>query len=108
VRAEARRSQTRSKTAWAAGKSGEGTSKRRTADPALFALADSTRFAFRLAIASRLEERHAVDDLDRILFVLPLMVEALSHGVALRRPSRLSLAPAREEAVRAVLACLHS
>ena len=42
------------------------------------------------------------------LFVVPLMVEALSHGVALRRPSRLSLAAASEEAVRAVLAYLHS
>jgi hypothetical protein len=30
------------------------------------------------------------------MFVVPLMVEALSHGVALRRPSRLSFAAARE------------
>lgn len=72
------------------------------------AFEESLRGAFRLAIASRLEERHSLGDLDRILFVVPLMVEALSHGVALRRPSRLSLAAASEEAVRAVLAYLHS
>jgi AcrR family transcriptional regulator len=66
------------------------------------------RNAFRLAIASRVEERFEPKDLDRILFVVPLMVEALSHGVALRRPPRMSLAAAKEEAVRAVLAYLRS
>jgi len=66
------------------------------------------RGAFRLAISSRAEERHTPADLDRILFVVPLMVEALSHGVALRRPPGLSLAAAKEEAVRAVLAYLRS
>jgi AcrR family transcriptional regulator len=66
------------------------------------------RGAFRLAISSRAEERYTPADLDRILFVVPLMVESLSHGVALRPPPRLSLAAAKEEAVRAVLAYLHS
>jgi hypothetical protein len=42
------------------------------------------------------------------LFVVPLMVEALAHGVVLRRPPRLSLTTAKEEAVRAVLAYLRS
>lgn len=64
------------------------------------------RGAFSLAISSRAQERHTPADLDRILFVVPLMVEALSHGAALRRPPRLSLAAAKEEAVRAVLAYL--
>jgi AcrR family transcriptional regulator len=72
------------------------------------AFEERLRGAFRLAIASRAEERLAPADLDRILFVVPLMVEALAHGVALRRPAKLSLAAAKEEAVRAVLAYLRS
>ena len=43
-----------------------------------------------------------------MLFVLPHMVEALAHGAAQRRPPRLSLAAAKEEAVRAVLAYLRA
>jgi AcrR family transcriptional regulator len=66
------------------------------------------RGTFRLAISSRTDVRRMPRDLDRMLFVLPHMVEALSHGAALRRPPRLSLAAAREEAVRAVLAYLCS
>jgi hypothetical protein len=42
------------------------------------------------------------------LFVLANMVEALAHGADLRRPPRLSLGAAKEEAVRAVLAYLRS
>jgi AcrR family transcriptional regulator len=66
------------------------------------------RGAFRLAISSRSEDRHAAGELDKILFVVPLIVEALSHGAALRRPPQLSLSAAKEEAVRAVLAYLRS
>jgi AcrR family transcriptional regulator len=66
------------------------------------------RGVFRLAISSRSREPRAPRDLDRILFVLPHMVEALSHGAALRRPPGLSLAAAKEESVRAVLAYLRS
>jgi hypothetical protein len=36
------------------------------------------------------------------------MVEALSHGAVLRRPPTMSLAEAKQEAVRAVLAYLHA
>jgi hypothetical protein len=36
------------------------------------------------------------------------MVDALSHGAVLRRPPELSLAAAKEEVVRAVLAYLHA
>jgi AcrR family transcriptional regulator len=46
-------------------------------------------------------------DLEREIFVLAHMVEALAHGAVLGRPPRLSLADAGEEAVRAVLAYLH-
>jgi AcrR family transcriptional regulator len=60
--------------------------------------------ALRLALSSRAEGRLAPRDLERALFVLHHLVEALSHGAALRRPARLSLAAAKEEAVRAVMA----
>ncbi|HEY4013002.1 MAG TPA: TetR/AcrR family transcriptional regulator [Polyangiaceae bacterium] len=66
------------------------------------------RSTFRLAISSRAKEPYAARDLDRMLFVLPHMVEALSHGAVYRRPARLSLGAAKEEAVRAVLAYLRS
>jgi hypothetical protein len=42
------------------------------------------------------------------VFVVTHMVESLSHGAVLRRPPGLSLAAAKEEAVRAVSAYLHS
>jgi hypothetical protein len=64
--------------------------------------------AFRLAIASKANEIKTPRDLDAIVFVVTHVVEALSHGVVLRRPAQLSLAAAREEAVRAVLAYLHA
>lgn len=64
--------------------------------------------AFRLAIASRAHELKTPRDLDTVVFIVTHMVEALSHGAVLRRPPRLSLAEAREEAARAVLAYLHA
>src|SRR5580704_11284669 len=62
--------------------------------------------AFRLAIAARANELKTRRNLDTVVFVVTHMVDALSHGAVLRRPSRLSLAGAKEEAVRAVLAYL--
>jgi AcrR family transcriptional regulator len=64
--------------------------------------------AFRLAIASRAQELKRRRNLDKIVFVVTHMVEALSHGAVLRRPPGLSLAGAKEEAVRAVLAYLRA
>jgi AcrR family transcriptional regulator len=68
------------------------------------------RAAFHSAIAPRSEERPRARgrarDVDRTLFVLMNMVEALSHAAVLRRPAGLSLAAATDEAVRAVLAYL--
>jgi AcrR family transcriptional regulator len=66
------------------------------------------RGTFRLAISSRAQGRQPPHDLERVLFVLPHMVEALSHGAALRRPPRLSPSAAKAEAVRAVLVYLRS
>jgi AcrR family transcriptional regulator len=60
--------------------------------------------AFRLAIASRVHELKTPRDLDTVVFVVTHMVEALAHGAVLRRPPHLSLAAAKEETVRAVLA----
>lgn len=90
-----------------------------TADPELYELlmtevphrADGTgdfavrqHSAFRLAIASRTHNKKKLRNLDKTVFIVANMVEALSHGVALRRPRSLSLRDAKEEAVGAVLA----
>jgi AcrR family transcriptional regulator len=63
---------------------------------------------FRLAIQARAHELQTRRDLDLVVFVVTHMVEALSHGAVLRRPPRVSLAAAKEEAVRAVLAYLRA
>jgi tetracycline repressor-like protein len=72
------------------------------------ALEARLRGTFRLAILSRSTERPSPQELDRMLFVLPHMVEALAHGAAHARPARLSISAAKHEAVRAVLAYLRS
>jgi len=64
--------------------------------------------AFRLAIAARVNELRTPRDLNTVVFVVTHMVEALSHGAVLRRPAGLSLAAAKEEAVRAALTYLHA
>jgi AcrR family transcriptional regulator len=64
--------------------------------------------AFRLAISSRAHELKPHRDLDKVVFVVTHMVDSLAHGAVLRRPPRLSLAAAKEEAVRAILAYLRA
>lgn len=66
--------------------------------------------AFRLAIGARAHELAPKRrrDLDTIVFVVIHMVEALSHGAALRRPAHLTLTAAKKEAVRAVMAYLRT
>jgi AcrR family transcriptional regulator len=63
---------------------------------------------FLLAISSRAQELKGRRNLDAVVFVTAQMIDALSHGAALRRPPTLSLSVARDEAVRAVLTYLHS
>jgi AcrR family transcriptional regulator len=93
------------------------------ADPALHALlhtevphraggapdfATRLRGALRLALASRARDFDLPRDLDKSLFIVTHMIDSLSHGAVLRRPPRLSLAAAKEEAVRAILAYLRA
>jgi AcrR family transcriptional regulator len=63
--------------------------------------------ALRLALSARSNELAQPLQFDRILFVLTQTMEALAHGVVLRRPSSLSMREAQEEAVKAVLAYLN-
>jgi len=94
-----------------------------TTDPELYELllaavphkADGTREfavrlhgAFLLALSARAYELKHHRDLDRVVFIVTNMVEALSHAAVLRRPAALSLAEAKEEVVRAVLAYLRA
>src|SRR6202167_1170851 len=62
--------------------------------------------AFLLAISSAAPELRKRGDLDKVVFVVTHMVEALCHGAVLRRPRGLSLADAKAEIARAVLAYL--
>jgi AcrR family transcriptional regulator len=64
--------------------------------------------AFRLAIQARAHELKQGRDLDRVVFVVANMVDALAHAAALRRPAGVSLADAKAEITRAVLAYLHA
>lgn len=64
--------------------------------------------AFRLALSSRAHELKKGRDLDTMVFIVANMVESLSHAALFRRPRSLSLAAAKAEVVRAVLAYLHS
>jgi AcrR family transcriptional regulator len=64
--------------------------------------------AFRMALAARERELKKGCDLDRAAFVVTHMVESLAHGAALRRPEGISLAEAKEEATRAVMAYLRA
>ena len=94
-----------------------------SADPELYELlatevphrADGTRDfavrlhgAFRLALSSRADELKRRCDVDKLAFVVANMVESLCHAALFRRPPRLSLAAAKAEGERAVLAYLHS
>jgi AcrR family transcriptional regulator len=91
-----------------------------TPDPELYALLDTEvphralgarsfhlrlRNALRLALSSRGLSRRR--ELERTVFVVTNMVEALTHGAALDRPANISLAVAKEESVRAVVAYLN-
>lgn len=58
----------------------------------------------RRVLSARSGRRRSAGELDRTLFVLTHMLDALSHAAVLNRPPELSLAEATDEAVGAVLA----
>jgi AcrR family transcriptional regulator len=64
--------------------------------------------ALRLAISAAMPELKKRGNLDKVVFVVAHMVDALCHGSVLRRPPSLSLADAKAESVRAILAYLHA
>jgi AcrR family transcriptional regulator len=84
----------------------EGLSDLHAADPELHELVTAEvpegPMSFRDALRDVFEQ---VTTSERMLFVLPNMVEALVHGVA-QRPPLISLESAKEEAVRTVLGYL--
>jgi AcrR family transcriptional regulator len=62
----------------------------------------------RKALASRSRELGRAGNLDMQVFFLSNMVEAFGHAIVLRRPAGLSLARAKAETLRAILAYLRS
>lgn len=73
----------------------------RTADTGEFPL--RMHAPFRLALASRTHEIGRRRNLDRTAFVVVHMVDALTHGILLRRPRALSVDEARRETIAAIL-----
>jgi len=69
--------------------------------------AERLQGAFLLAISARKHEIKRQRELNKVAFMVTQMVDALSHGAVLKRPKWMSLAEAKEEAVRAVLVYLH-
>ena len=63
---------------------------------------------FRIALAPHARRFGRKIDLDTRAFVVANMVDALGHAVVLRRPRALSLARAKAEACKAMLAYLNS
>jgi AcrR family transcriptional regulator len=63
---------------------------------------------FRLVIAARAQELRPRRQPERLAFVLAHMLDALGHGAVQRRPPELTLAEAKQETVRAMLAYLHA
>ena len=69
---------------------------------------ERVRAAYRFALEPRARPGEKPRDVERVLYVVTLMVEALVHGAVFGRPARLSVAAVTEEAVRAVLAYLEA
>ena len=63
---------------------------------------------FEQVISRADQDRYAPDETQRILFVLPNMVEALVHGVAGQNRPVMTRNAAKDEAIRAVLVYLSS
>ena len=66
------------------------------------------RATFEQAISPGEQDRYTPDETERMLFVLPHMVEALVHGVAQQKQAAISRGGAKDEAIRTVLVYLNS
>ncbi|MEO5759527.1 MAG: TetR/AcrR family transcriptional regulator [Mesorhizobium sp.] len=63
---------------------------------------------FGSALSRADQERYSLDERERMLFVLPRMVESLVHGAAHQKPAALSRDGAGSEAIRTVLVYVNS
>jgi AcrR family transcriptional regulator len=63
---------------------------------------------FRQILSHADQERYSADEAERMLFVLPRMVESLVHGVVGKAPTPLLRDGGRSETIRAVLAYVNS
>lgn len=70
--------------------------------------AHGLRGALREVIAARAHELGPTHDLERVLFVLPNMIDTLAHEAVLCRPPQLSIDAAKEEAARSIVAYLRA
>lgn len=71
-------------------------------------LQERLRGAWKLALLAKKSELGRPRDLERIVFITGQILESCAHAAVLKRPAHLSLAAAREETVRALLAYLRS
>jgi AcrR family transcriptional regulator len=63
---------------------------------------------FERVLSPAAQDRYSVDETERMLFVLPRMVESLVHGAAYEAPTALSRDGATSEAIRTVLLYVNS
>ena len=66
------------------------------------------RGIFRLAIASKDTHLKSRGDIEKVVFVVANMVDALSHAVVLHRPAGLAMRELKDEGVGAVMAYLRA
>jgi len=69
--------------------------------------APGLRAALRGVIAGRAHQLSPQANLDRVLFIVPNMMDVLAHEAVLSRPVQLSLDAAKHEAGRAISSYLH-
>jgi AcrR family transcriptional regulator len=69
---------------------------------------NALRHTFGRVLSRADQERYSLDETERMLFVLPRMVESLVHGAAHQSRAALSCDGAGNEAIRAVLVYVNS
>ncbi len=63
---------------------------------------------FRIAIASKDTDPKSREDIEKVVFVVANMVDALSHAFVLHRPAGLAVRELKDEGVDAVMAYLRA